>query len=257
MADHLAGIETCALCPRLCRHACPAAEGTRREAAVPAVIAEVLLGWTRGRLPDEVAREASTLCVDCGRCRDVCHLHRPLPALLRSARAALLPTPVVAAPADVEGDGELVAIEADARRWAPALAARLDRPVARLATSDGLGGALRGFPGWDGHAARLRERLGGRRAVVADGASAGALGEAGVDVVWLHVLLPDLADGARASCALGAQDCCGGAWPLAEHHPADARRMADRYGTAAIVDARCRGHLVGARDAVDRLLEGT
>src|SRR5690606_20430343 len=135
----LDGIETCALCPRLCRHACPVAEGTRREAAVPALLAETLLAWRRGRVSDEVAREAATLCVDCGACQRACHLHRPLPGLLREARTALLPEPAVAPLGHVEGDGELVAVESDERRWAEALAARLGRPIARLRTDDFLG----------------------------------------------------------------------------------------------------------------------
>ncbi len=61
-------LDTCAVCPRLCRPACPVAMGSGREAAVPAVIAEVVRAWRDGRVGDDLAREAATLCVGCGGC---------------------------------------------------------------------------------------------------------------------------------------------------------------------------------------------
>lgn len=265
-------LATCALCPRLCRHACPVATGTGREAAVPAQLATVLLRWERGELDDDLARAASTLCVDCGACQDACHLHRPLPELLRQARGALLPAPQVAPLAPLDGDARRVVVHTDDRAWADAMAARLGEPVAATHTSDAFGLALRGHAAWDERRDALARLFAGRTAVVAHGGAADALRDAGVAVVWLHDLLgppsasPAGADSApvRPSCACGGppEACCGGAGPLAAHHPDDAARMARRWYAAGgtVADARCGAHLatvgLSAPDVVDRLLEG-
>lgn len=276
MASPRLSPDTCALCPRLCRHACPVASGSGREAAVPSVIAEVVRGWRQGRVADELAREAVTLCVDCGACQDACHVDAPLPEVLREARRALVRPPRLGAVERVEGRGTRVAVLTDARDWSEALSARLGEPVARLRTDDALGAAAIGHPAWAEHARSLRDVLRGRAPVVAHGGVARALEAAGVTFTWLG----DCTDlGAlRGGCvarpaedALGGRPalaCCGGAPPLVDHHPTDARRVgarflrdggpAGRVGRVRLADVRCADHLRGAghdvTDVVDVLL---
>lgn len=254
-------LSTCALCPRLCRHACPVASMTGREAAVPAQLAGVLWGWSAGRVSDDVALQAATLCVDCGACQDACHLHRPLPELLQQARQQLAPSPPCPEGPVVQGAGRLVAVETDARRWADALAARTGEPAARLEGGEALAGVVPGAPGWDRYLAKVRQAFGERVAVVAHGGAHRVMVQAGVQVVWLDERVEGLGP-LRASCAPGRGGCCGGAGPLAEHHPEDARLMAVRWGQGRDTparDARCGAHLravgVPCLDAIDRLLE--
>lgn len=249
-------LSTCALCPRLCRFACPVANATGREAAVPGNIAGVLLAWSRGTVDDALAREAALLCSDCGRCQQVCHLHRPLPDLIAEARATLAPMAVSPIGA-VEGVGELVAIETDERAWAPALSSRMGAPVARLRTSDALGGEARRAAGWESRRDALRAQLQGRTAVVAHGAAARALAEAGVSWRWLHDVIGVVA---TPGCVGGALTCCGGADAVQSGHPDDAARLASRWGGEAVLaDARCGAHLKARGrkvvDVIDQLLE--
>jgi hypothetical protein len=260
-------LETCALCPRLCRHACPVAVGSGREAAVPALLAQVVLRASEGALPAELGLQAATLCVDCGGCQEACHLHQALPAALLAARAAWTPPPQVEALQVPTPGAEALAVEPDARSFARALAARLGFPVAPWKTGDGLGEALRGHPTWAERAAALRSIGQGRQVLVADGASARALTEAGVAYRWLPDLLPELAAGAprcRDKEGGGSLRCCGGAGPLRRHHPATAgevgRAWLRHYGAGPVDDVRCAAHLreVGwcSTDVIDRLLAG-
>lgn len=263
----MSGLDACVLCPRLCRDACPVATGSAREAAVPTWIATVLREWEARRLPASVAREAVTLCTDCGACRDACHLDRPLPELLRRARAELLEAPATEPLGPITGAGDLVAIEADERPLAALLATRLGRPVRRWETADRLGVAAVEHPVFVHRARAIREALGPLQAVVADGGVATALAAAGVAFRWVHDLVPGLrgAD-VVGSCACGGARplaCCGGAGPLSRYHPDDAARVArmfvERGGTGVLADARCRGHLkaagLEARDLLDVLGE--
>lgn len=255
-------LERCALCPRLCRSACPVASATGREAAAPTLIADVLLAWSRGQVGDALAREAATLCVDCGACAEHCHLGTPLPEALRAARARLTPAVAVEPLGPIEGAGTWVAVESDERAWSAALAGAVGRPVARWRTRDGLGAALLGRAAWADRAVAIADVLGAREAVVADGAAARALAAAGVRWRWLHAALGE--EEVRLSCvsgAVGREGCCGGASPLAEHHPADAARMAARWslhGERCVADSVCARALRAAGrpvdDVVDRLL---
>jgi hypothetical protein len=232
------------------------ATGTGREAAVPTWIATVLRAWEAGEATRARAEEAATLCTDCGRCQDHCHLHRPLPEALREARVRLLPPPVLDPLAPLQGEGDIVAVEIDERPVARWLARYLGRPVRRWATSDRLGAAASEFPVFVHRAASIAELVGDLHVVTADGAVARALERARVRWSWLHEFVPDsVVDraGAVGSCACGGDRplaCCGAAGPLAAYHPQDAARVGRMFvaragasGSLPVLDTRCAEHL--------------
>ncbi|MCB9679451.1 MAG: (Fe-S)-binding protein [Alphaproteobacteria bacterium] len=240
---------TCALCPRLCRSACPVATGSGREAAVPAVIAGTMLDAERGNVPAALAREALTLCTDCGACQEHCHLHVPLPQLLREARAERVPRPALEPLQPIHGTGDWIAIESDDRPFAEALSKALGKDVRKWRTSDHLGVETLAYPGFEERLERIRGRIGNGRVVVVSGGVARVLEKAGVGYQWLHEVVRDL-PGGDGSCALGGNRplaCCGAAGPLAAFHPDDAERTGrvwlDRSEEWVVRDARCRSHL--------------
>jgi len=258
-------LETCALCPRLCRTACPVVAGVGREAAVPTLIAAAVYAVDTQQQPIELAKAALGLCVDCGSCEKYCHIGQPLPALLRSARLRFdCSNPILALPG-IDGEAELVAIETDERRWSEYLSLRLGEPVARWCVEDGLGPHLIGTSYWPSRKMTISERLHNRRAVVGDGAAAAVLKESGVSFVWLHDLVPSLTSGI-GSCRVGenpyTDGCCGGGGPLRSVHPVDARRMGIRAAACVpgldVDDSRCATHLEWCgetrTDAITRLI---
>ena len=73
-------VDTCALCPKLCRHVCPVSVGTGLESATPtAILTEVLLAEQNPEHA-ELASQAIDLCTRCGACADFLaeHHHRLL-----------------------------------------------------------------------------------------------------------------------------------------------------------------------------------
>ena len=116
-------IQTCALCPRLCRHQCPVAVATGREAATPTQLMTTLLRWSRGEVSPELAGAAASLCTDCGACESTCGVDQPVPEMLRQARQTLLAPAAITELEMVDGGASLVAIECDDRTWGSALAA--------------------------------------------------------------------------------------------------------------------------------------
>lgn len=256
----MSSLDTCRLCPRLCRDACPVATAGS-EAGVPTFLATLLDRHRRGLVGDDVARDVLTRCTDCGGCQEHCHLHQPLPEWLRAGRRALLPRPAVAPVGEVRGGapGGVVVIATDDRSAAtPGLPG-----AAVLATPDHLGAAALGHGELEVHFAQLRVRLAGRTVVTADGGVGEVLTAAGVPLRWWWDVVPDEAPEAQGSCVAGGRrglSCCGGRGPLAEHHPDDGARVARRFverGGAVVRDARCREHLVRcglpATDTLDRL----
>ncbi|MFM2244446.1 MAG: 4Fe-4S dicluster domain [Pseudomonadota bacterium] len=267
---------SCVFCPRLCRHVCPVAVGSGREAATPTAMMTGVWAWTQGRASGASAFSLASLCVSCGACTSFCKLHRPVPELLAQARAEIGGLPEQAAPGRIEGGGELVAVEADGRRWAEALAAHLGRPVARFRTEDSLGAVLLGEPARFGPWARaLRDRLAGRTLVVADHESLAVARAAELTVVHLVELVPALpADRPRVKTCGGPQSpgpeaplalaCCGGRSLLRAEHPALAAEVgagaAARTPPGAVcADSRCgawlRQHGAQIDDPVSLLLE--
>jgi ferredoxin len=269
-------LESCSFCPQLCRHVCPVAVATGREAASPAKIMSAVLMAGRAHIPPEDAARAAALCTGCGACREHCKYSVDVPALLAEARTRYGHAAEVTAPRPPQGEGELVAVICDQRSWASVLAIALDQPVASLSTTDHLGWAAlehrdRAAP----HLTRLNAALAGRKAVSACSQCLAVLDAAHVPRIRLDELLPPEWDGPVYSChgdlpfpGQSVQDsptCCGAHGPLASVHPqlaADvAREAASRLPPepVATADSACRNALrsAGAQvvDAVDLLLD--
>lgn len=267
--------ETCTFCPRLCRHVCPIAVGSAREAATPTsmmsgpwMFAAELLGATD-------AGALAALCTSCGACTAHCHLRRPVAELLAEARAELLPPAQIDPIGEIEGDDEWIAVESDDRAWSQAAAARLGRPLARLRTRDHLGEALLDHPDlFAAHAAALRAAVGQRALVVGDLGCLKVARAAGIPALHLADLLPLAGDepvfhpchGPRlhGDPVADALACCGAAPPLSRWHPEIASEVASAAARALgespvrCPDARCAGALrtAGAqvRDPVSELI---
>jgi len=265
MSAHKSGWDTCALCPRLCRSSCPVATGSAREAATPSVIAAVMLDVERELLPDSVGRDAITLCTDCGACQEHCHLHIPLPELLRQTRLERVPRPALEPLHPIEGIGDWIAVESDERPFAQILGTALGTDVRRWHTSDHLGVESMAYSGFESRLERIRAKVGSGRVVVISGGVAKVLQRAEVGFQWLSEVVRDLPQG-EGSCGSGGDRplaCCGGAGPLREFHRADALRTGalwlERSTEWVVQDARCRAHLGECGGAVidplDALME--
>jgi ferredoxin len=219
-----------------------------------------LLRWTRGEAPPELAGEAAALCTDCGACQNICGLGQPVPEILRQARQTLLSPAAIEPLQMVDGGATYVAIECDERSWAAALSQHLGRGVARLKTSDHLGTArLDHIQTATEHLVGLRDRLGGRTAIVACHGCAQMTAAAGIDTLHLHTLCPMPVQGTAHHPCHGprldaetrpeALHCCGAAGPLARIHPEHARDLqaqaVRRLGEGPVCspDARCATHL--------------
>jgi ferredoxin len=271
-----ASIEICVFCPRLCRHVCPVAVASGREAATPTAMATAVWSWRSGRLEPEQAARAASLCTDCGACASACHVHQPLPQLLAQARSELLAARPPAGLGELDGEGRRVAIESDGRRWGRALARLLREPVARLHTDDFLGFAALGSESLRPHLDRLRQLLAGRIAVVSEANSAEVLREARLPHQHLRELLPPEAPEAPPrwwTCHETPEGrdprelaCCGAHHAIQEVHPEEARRVgreaaARLGGPRRVGDSRCAGWLracgASVLDPVDRLLSLT
>ncbi len=271
-----AELEHCSLCPRLCRHVCPVAVGTGREAATPTAIATILIRWTQQDVDGTVAAQAATMCTNCGACEEACGIDRPVIEQLTQARAHLLPMSTPEPPQAVSGGSSMVAIECDERTWSQALSSLLQRGVAQLRTNDHLGAAcLDGQGPPIEHIAALRDRLAGRTAVVACHGCASAVEAADIDFIHLSTMITvppkqQLHHPCRGPTLEGTSSetsvtCCGAGGPLAEHHPNMATDLGRVYAAElnnqpiTSPDARCATHLkrCGAKvtDLIDLLLQ--
>jgi len=261
----MSGLETCVLCPRLCRPACPIANGTSREAAVPSLIAAAVFASERGTQGAELAKEALALCINCGRCESFCHISHPLPDLLQEARERFglisRPEPL----RFIQGEEEWVAVLCDQRPWARALSEQAGVSVGIWETGDELGYRCIGTSFWLEQKTALLAMTEGRTLIVADGGVARAFRAAGIPFRWLHDVVPFVAV-SPLSCEIeGSQDrsCCGGADPFCNSSAEDVERLGSqamaRVAGVGVNDGRCARHLVrcggDVRDAVDRLIE--
>jgi len=80
--------ELCALCPKLCRFACPVATATADEGATPTA----MLGGVRmaeaGLISWQAAADNLAKCTGCGACKAPCEYEQDVPGMLYEARAA-------------------------------------------------------------------------------------------------------------------------------------------------------------------------
>jgi Fe-S oxidoreductase len=269
-----ADYETCAYCPKLCRHVCPVAVGTARESTTPTAMMTGALLALDGIVTPAEGYASASLCTSCGACTEVCLLDQPVRDLLREARGAWGPR-VSSSLGTVEGAGTWVAVECDERRWSEALAKKRGGAVARFRTSDHHGARLLDHPArFATHASALRDRLAGRTVIVSCHACERVAREAGLEHEHLSNLqAPERADwvhqpchGPRLGGAIfpGATACCGAAEPFASVHPDAAAEVARWWERAlagaslATPDTRCGVALrkagVALRDPVDALL---
>lgn len=271
-------VDICAFCPRLCRHVCPIAVGSGREAATPTSMMTGVWAWLNGHAGDDEAYALASLCTSCGACTAACKLDRPVGDLLAQARGEIRVAPTPPPPPEIEGEGQLVAIETDDRHWAEALSRHLGEPVAVVRSPDELGEALLDHPGaLRDHVRSLQTVLAGRTLVVASGGAWRVAQAAGLAAQHLSELAPVPEDAPAfhpcaapapggPSCA-DALACCGAAAPLPSAHPGIAaevgRDLARRLGDAQYVttDSRCgrwlRSHGARVTDPVDHLLAQT
>jgi Fe-S oxidoreductase len=77
----------CALCPKLCRFACPVATGTADEGATPTAMLQAAGDARAGRIPWSEAAETLEKCTGCEACRAPCEFDQEVPSLLYAARA--------------------------------------------------------------------------------------------------------------------------------------------------------------------------
>ncbi|MCA8923510.1 MAG: (Fe-S)-binding protein [Planctomycetes bacterium] len=87
MSDPRAGREVCAYCPKLCRHACPAAEAERSEEATPTHKQQLALKVAEGAPLDAERARLFFKCSDCGAATAACRHRVPVAASLRLAKA--------------------------------------------------------------------------------------------------------------------------------------------------------------------------
>lgn len=265
-----ANADTCALCPRLCRHRCPVSIATGIESATPTAIMTQLV-LSRGNDNTHVA-QAIDLCTRCGQCEDACGVDQTVIALLDHARTKHQPRPDPWVSPEIHGTSDQVAVICGDFDWTPTLSTMMTVDLSHLHTSDHLGELHRIRT--DTIASTLQQ-LGAlfqeRTAITSCHTCRIALEEAGVTTTRLSDLLDDQSAAPRwrtCQCEPGTGlstlvTCCGARAPLSTSHPTlatsvarDVKRRLD--GQAVYIeDSRCSAHLraVGANttDAVNRL----
>lgn len=175
----------CSLCPKLCRHVCPVATATGREAATPTAIATVLAAYSKGWVSKDMANMAATLCIDCGACSEHCHSEIPLAEMLSTFRSSELPAEEVEPLGSIQGSHPVTLVQVDQRPVATALSAALGHKVSVLQTTDRLGLASLGTVGFEEHAGYINRLLKDRDVVCYDEGVAEILLAAGISWTWL------------------------------------------------------------------------
>lgn len=254
-------VDTCALCPKLCRHVCPVAIGTGLESATPtAILTEVLLA-DQDEANAPTAAEAIGLCTRCGACADFCGVDQPVVTLLDETRTRYQPRPSPWSPPVITGHAPTVAILCGPDDWTKGLAESLQQDIAVLRTDDHLGEPhMIRSDTRDELVAALAKLMQGRTAITSCATCRTALELAGVTVesvsaVTQHV--PAFPTWRTCHCAPGPSvdtviRCCGARAPLSLEHPDLASAMAKEIAirlegqTVFVPDTRCAAHLVSA-----------
>ncbi|HND32365.1 MAG TPA: hypothetical protein PLA94_20315 [Myxococcota bacterium] len=213
----------CALCPRLCRHVCPVAVATGREAATPTAMMSIPL--LAAQVP-ELSLAGTSLCNGCGACTRHCKNHQPVAERLSAWRAEQGARPTAEPLRPVEGSEVVVAILTDDRDWRSEIGRG---PMAALRTTDFLGheawraGNTEVLPA-------LTRHLSGRRVLCLHGDVAELLKAADIPVEWLE--LPEKASFLTcfegAGTGPGQLACCGRREGFAKREPDAAHAVARR-----------------------------
>jgi ferredoxin len=256
-----ATIDTCALCPKLCRHVCPVSVGTGRESATPtAMLTEVLLADTVAK-PDSWAADAVGLCTRCGACESFCGVDQPVVALLDAARTRHQPAPKPWVAPVIQGHAPTVAIICGEEDWHLGLADTLGQDVAILRTPDHLGERHRiRTDTRDAVITALAKIMQGRTAITSCGTCRTALEAAGITVESISAAtntVPAYPTWRTCHCESGPSvdtviRCCGARAPLIHDHPDLAATMAGEIitrlegQTVFVPDTRCASHLISA-----------
>lgn len=236
----------CSYCPRLCRHVCPVAVATGREAATVTSMMSAALLVERGAMDATFGVAGTSLCLGCGACTAHCALHIPVPELLRPFRDRVLPEPL----ALIDGPARTVCVLTRGD-WSATWSRREGVAVAILRTGDALGhaawkqGSVDILPAVAAH-------LSGRDVVTASGAAAEVLTAAGIPVRRLATppserVFHTCHDGPRSGPDQLA--CCGRREGFAEREPDAAREVAEENvrllagAKIACVDEECAAWL--------------
>jgi ferredoxin len=254
----IAVVDTCALCPRLCRHVCPVAVATGLESPTPsAIMTEVMLAEGPGSAQHEVAA-ALDLCTRCGHCEDFCGVGQPVVALLDAARTRHQARPNTWNAPAIQGHALAVAIICGPHDWSAALAQDTGTTLSQMLTSDHLGEIhrIRNDTAPEVISA-LKRSFQGRTAITSCGTCKAALIAAEVAVESIESVcqsVPPLPTWRTCHCEPGPSvdtltRCCGARAPLATSESTLAASMATFIrrrldGQSVYVpDTRCAAHL--------------
>lgn len=251
MSDH--AFTTCAYCPRLCRHVCPVASATGREAATAASMMTAALLAERGVLDSAFGIAGTSLCLGCGACTTHCKLHVPVSERLREWRAPHVDVVRPDVLEAIDGPAPTVCLISGDRDWSGAWGRAEQRAVARLRTRDSLGHAawkLGATDVPDGVASHLR----GREVVTDSRAAAEVLAAAAVPVRLLpapaagtvfRTCYESSADSAYPTPGLHQLACCGRREGFSTREPESAHAVAEENarllgpGRVACADEEC------------------
>lgn len=218
----------CAYCPRLCRHVCPVAVATAREAATPTAMMTVPLLDARGDLGPADALAGTSLCLGCGACTAHCKVHVPVAERLTAWRAARLPSPAAAPLEAIEGSAQTVCVLVESD-WSQGWSARIGQPVATVRTADELGHAAWTL-GAEDVPAQVAAHFAGRTLVTASAAVQAVARAAGLPVVRVPAPAGNLAFVTCHDGPLSSPDqlaCCGRRGGFVAREPEAARAVAE------------------------------
>jgi len=258
--------ESCVFCPKLCRHACPVAIVSGREAGTPTAMMTAPWAYKKQLLSKEEAARFTELCAGCGACTKACKLEIPVKDLLATAKAELSPSPEPIQLPEIMGHGDLLAIAPDERNWAQALEKRTEKSVCIAFDKAQLGYALLGFQNaFQEHKAKLHAWADKLTLVVADGKSFEVAQQAKLQVHMLTEFLPNY----KASIECGQftkgkshrVSCCGANLRHKKSSLAAdlGNAFAAQFDTLVLSDAVCAQHLrslgLQVKDPIDQLME--
>ena len=262
--------DTCALCPRLCRHRCPIAVATGLESVTPtAIMSTIIMARHDEHTP---VGQAIDLCTRCGQCEAACGVDQPVIAVLDAARVTHQNPMPPWEPPQIDGNEDHVAILCSGTDWTEAFERRHQIKLSRLTTHDHLGELH--FIRPDTKPAllqKLKETLGDKTAITTSNTCLATLLEAGCHALHISHFMGEENQTPRwrtCQCKPGPGvrtdvHCCGARAPLITSHPKVAQMVADDLrrrldGQAVYIeDSRCAAHLKAAGtqvvDPIDRL----